>query len=233
MNAVIVSPDIEQIKREAVIRAYNEFSGAIPLMAAGGRNHFAPRYGTDGQRLSAMGFNPIRKRMIMIEPADLDDYWNLSMFDMERGISSSFKRPISTKGVDEFIDLREFALEFSPSRPATHEPETHVAPEPDDDVFADEETDTPCCVYFVHSPANNVVKIGTTNNGQKRYQALRALSPVPTRWLGSIPGSYALEGLLHKRFASARLHGEWFAVDGALDAYLQTLFGPVWNSDEH
>lgn len=57
-------------------------------------------------------------------------------------------------------------------------------------------------VYFMRR--ERLIKIGTTTNLKQRAQQVNA------QVLARIPGSYTEEAQLHRRFATARRHGEWF-----------------------
>lgn len=74
----------------------------------------------------------------------------------------------------------------------------------------------PGCVYFVHAPSAEMVKIGTTASLELRLTGLRMSSPVPLILLGAIPGGAAKEGALHSRWARLRQHGEWFRASPEL-----------------
>lgn len=64
-------------------------------------------------------------------------------------------------------------------------------------------------VYFVQA-ATGQIKIGHSGYALSRLECLQTGSPVRLRLLAVTPGSMVLEHELHRRFASARLHGEWF-----------------------
>ena len=66
-------------------------------------------------------------------------------------------------------------------------------------------------VYFI-KPVEEAgpVKIGSTNDLQKRLHTLLGASPVDLLVAASVPGSFALERRLHSRFAYAHLRREWF-----------------------
>lgn len=64
-------------------------------------------------------------------------------------------------------------------------------------------------VYFVGS-ADGKLKIGTSANIEKRFDALQTSASVKLTLLLTIPGSTDLETELHRRFAHLRESGEWF-----------------------
>jgi hypothetical protein len=65
-------------------------------------------------------------------------------------------------------------------------------------------------LYFILCESANLVKIGITNNIERRMGGLATQSPVPVKLLGHIEGGRAMESHLHARFAKIRHHGEWF-----------------------
>ena len=67
------------------------------------------------------------------------------------------------------------------------------------------------------------VKIGRTANPPKRLESLRRDSPVPVEFkcLFFVRDCCRLETILHRRYSSHRLHGEWFDLpfDEVWDLY--------------
>ena len=204
------------------IAIFNAMNRGIPLMPYGCKNNIVVRTNEQGNRLGFTAKCKKDSRIIFINPSSLDDYWDVSMFDIEEGNQSYFKRPISTKGLDEFVDLRDFDIEYSSPRKST-QPLDYI--ETDED---DEEIQGTGCVYFIYSPENNMVKIGTSDSAQRRYNTIKTMSPVPLIMIGSIEGSYEKESALHRKFNSSRQHGEWFLVDDVLNKFLCSLFGDGW-----
>lgn len=76
-------------------------------------------------------------------------------------------------------------------------------------------------VYFIEG--GGLLKIGYTVDPVYRMRNLVAMSPVPLNKIAEIPGTPDDEKALHKQFAEYRAHGEWFRIEGALAAYIQTL----------
>lgn len=56
------------------------------------------------------------------------------------------------------------------------------------------------------------VKIGVADNIRTRLQHIRAMCPYEVSLLAVMRGDAKLEAVLHERFATSRLHCEWFAV---------------------
>lgn len=76
-------------------------------------------------------------------------------------------------------------------------------------VYVTPDTSRRVEVYFIHAPGVGV-KIGTSNNPEKRRQQLQTGMPVDLTLIGSVVGDYDLERTLHRRFRSVRVRGEWF-----------------------
>lgn len=79
-------------------------------------------------------------------------------------------------------------------------------------------------VYLIRS-AVGLYKIGSTSCAQKRLSTLRTGSPVTLDLVLSIPtrDKTALERLIHRRFASKRQTGEWFALNAMDVKWIQGL----------
>lgn len=81
----------------------------------------------------------------------------------------------------------------------------------------------PVFVYFIGA-AVGPVKIGSSQDPRRRLQALQTASPFPLRLLAKAEQNGEVsEALLHQRFDSARLHGEWFEPTPELLAYIAEL----------
>lgn len=73
-------------------------------------------------------------------------------------------------------------------------------------------------VYVIAQPGSPIVKIGRSSaHPEARFQAIRTMSPVPLAlrafWCTD-ELDYSAELELHMRFASRRMHGEWFDFEG-------------------
>ncbi len=80
-------------------------------------------------------------------------------------------------------------------------------------------------IYFVAAEGLGHIKIGYTGGEDVgvRLADLQTASPVPLKLLSTIPGTMEDEKDLHRRFASARVCGEWFKPTNELLA----LIAPV------
>lgn len=76
-------------------------------------------------------------------------------------------------------------------------------------------------VYFVQS--GSAVKIGVTEDIDKRLAALQTGTPAPICLLATIPGNKTTESQLHKRFAADHIHYEWFRLSPELLQYIGSV----------
>ena len=72
------------------------------------------------------------------------------------------------------------------------------------------------CIYFIQAENGGLVKIGYTENLDKRFRIIQAHSPERMRIIGKIKGSMATEEEIHSKFARDRRHGEWFELSKRL-----------------
>lgn len=76
-------------------------------------------------------------------------------------------------------------------------------------------------VYFIMCPATQRCKIGFTKGAvEKRLASLQTGSASQLAAIVMHPGTPDTERELHGRFASSRLHGEWFDLTDELRAYM-------------
>lgn len=76
-------------------------------------------------------------------------------------------------------------------------------------------------IYFIQDTTVLNIKIGFTDGDPAdRLKALQTGSPAPLVLLYTMRGDMDLERRLHERFASARVHGEWFRPAPALLLFL-------------
>jgi len=78
-------------------------------------------------------------------------------------------------------------------------------------------------VYFVQAFELKLIKIGVTNNTQRRIVSMQTLSPDRLAVLGVqlCPRGGALEKRLHRQFAHLRDHGEWYLPSPDLLSYIE------------
>lgn len=74
----------------------------------------------------------------------------------------------------------------------------------------------PGVVYFIQSGRKNgPIKIGYTNQIDKRLGYMQSGNPYELVLLGSVPGDRDLETSFHRWFEPWRIRGEWFSVRGS------------------
>jgi hypothetical protein len=81
-------------------------------------------------------------------------------------------------------------------------------------------------VYFISAREMDLVKIGYAFDPVRRFNHLRTFSPAKLTLEGAIPGGRDKERELHKRFALARVHGEWFKLTPGLQAEIDASTRP-------
>jgi phage regulator Rha-like protein len=70
----------------------------------------------------------------------------------------------------------------------------------------------PDIVYFIKNFSTGHYKIGCTSSLRNRLQALQIGNADLLEVYATIKGGKDLEGILHKRFESKRINGEWFSI---------------------
>lgn len=77
-------------------------------------------------------------------------------------------------------------------------------------------------IYFIQAGDNGAIKIGYTDNIEKRLRQLQTGNPYKLKLLKIINGTYELEKSIHKMFVNDRLEGEWFRPSRRLLNYIDT-----------
>lgn len=76
-------------------------------------------------------------------------------------------------------------------------------------------------VYFIQHETGGLIKIGISENPERRLKGFNANSHDPRyRILATASGGRMLEEALHQKFAGARAHGEWFKPHKRLLKYI-------------
>lgn len=66
-------------------------------------------------------------------------------------------------------------------------------------------------VYFIQAVSGGLIKIGVATDPVARLAEIQRMCPIPLRVLAVLPKvGQPGEAALHRRFAGARRHGEWF-----------------------
>jgi hypothetical protein len=78
-------------------------------------------------------------------------------------------------------------------------------------------------IYFIGNRTDGTVKIGISNNPEKRFKTLQTGNADDLTILALIPGNEQTERALHRRFDHLHVRGEWFQWRGDLAAFIETL----------
>jgi hypothetical protein len=81
----------------------------------------------------------------------------------------------------------------------------------------------PGFVYFLHAQLSNRIKIGFSLNPAKRYATIQTSCPEQLILMGTVPAAYRDEMALHQKFASIRIHREWFEAVPELLSYIKEV----------
>lgn len=86
-------------------------------------------------------------------------------------------------------------------------------------------------IYFVQR-ANGDIKIGVTEDFQRRLYGLRSTTREDLVILGVCDGDWSIEEALHVQFKNERREGEWFIPGDALLTYIKanTQAAPEWKT---
>jgi hypothetical protein len=93
----------------------------------------------------------------------------------------------------------------------------------------------PLSVYFVASDDLQRVKIGKTRDLDGRVCDLRRSGPWPLLLVADVAGYTVIESVLHTRFATSRIHGEWFVTSPELEAVIADIqrVGRAWSRENY
>jgi hypothetical protein len=76
-------------------------------------------------------------------------------------------------------------------------------------------------LYFIEAINTGFIKIGRSNNPERRIIQLSTGSPNQLVLLGTISGGSVLEAELHRRFGYLRERGEWFKLSEELRTFVK------------
>lgn len=76
-------------------------------------------------------------------------------------------------------------------------------------------------IYFLQCDSR--IKIGFAKDVKRRIADISCACPFPVKLLGTQRGSISEEQALHKRFAAARVTGEWFNFSDDIAQYITGL----------
>ncbi len=80
-------------------------------------------------------------------------------------------------------------------------------------------------IYFIQQGELGPIKIGISENLERRFGTARTFSPYSLRVLAIMKGSRKEEKQLHQKFRKEKLNGEWFCPSKKVIQYIQTLKG--------
>jgi len=75
-------------------------------------------------------------------------------------------------------------------------------------------------VYFIEAVGLKRLKIGYSDDPDKRVRTLATGSPVSLRVLAKMPGTQAMEKEIHAKFAHLKVENEWFHLTDDIRAYI-------------
>lgn len=75
-------------------------------------------------------------------------------------------------------------------------------------------------VYFVEAGPKGPIKIGWSQEVDRRIEILQVANAQTLKLLGKIPGTMQDEQALHKRFAHLRIQGEWFKNASEIESFV-------------
>lgn len=78
-------------------------------------------------------------------------------------------------------------------------------------------------VYFIANHEDGTVKIGYSDDPQRRLSDLQMGNHSRLEILATVPGGQDVEQMLHERFADSRIDGEWFDLSGNLREFIQRV----------
>jgi len=78
-------------------------------------------------------------------------------------------------------------------------------------------------VYFIQAENDGPIKIGYTTDPQTRYSTIQLCCPLTLFLLGEVAGNLEDEAVLHHRFSSSWVRGEWFEPCAELLAYISDV----------
>lgn len=85
----------------------------------------------------------------------------------------------------------------------------------------------PGYVYLIHCMGSGLYKIGTSRSPISRVKQIQRCCPEPLEfvWCQWVKEPHYLEDALHRRFAKAHSHGEWFCLTDQHVDWLEDLDG--------
>jgi hypothetical protein len=82
-------------------------------------------------------------------------------------------------------------------------------------------------VYFVESGDGGPIKIGWTQDVERRIAELQTANAHPLRLIGQVPGTMRDETAMHARFGHLRMEAEWFRNSPEIHEFLRDAVKPL------
>jgi len=82
-------------------------------------------------------------------------------------------------------------------------------------------------VYFIQG-AEDSIKIGRSNDPDRRLMELQTASPIELKFIKVIEGDEKLESEIHTRFGKSNIRGEWFKPSKRLLEFIDNLESPKY-----
>lgn len=80
-------------------------------------------------------------------------------------------------------------------------------------------------MIYVIEAENGMCKIGCSDKPESRAATVHLHSPVKTRIIAKLPGSFDQERRLHEQFQQYRGHAEWFLMKGEVADFVGRVRG--------
>jgi hypothetical protein len=139
------------------------------------------------------------------------DHTERERFDMAKKPIQKSSNPGEGVDIDIAAFLRQPAMAGFTWPASTDAPARFLKPTP-----------ATATIYFV-GPKDGPIKIGYASRLAVRLKDLRLANAYPLEVWASVEGPPCLERQYHRRFASARLHGEWFTRTPEIEAEIARL----------
>lgn len=81
-------------------------------------------------------------------------------------------------------------------------------------------------LYFIYAETAGLIKIGITQDLERRLQTLQTATGDRLHVLHSRSGDRELEAYFHRAYSGSRVRGEWFRPSWSLLIYLEVTAGP-------
>lgn len=82
-------------------------------------------------------------------------------------------------------------------------------------------------IYFIGMLNDSIIKIGISNDPQKRLKELQVANPYELRLIFMFRGDESKEIQLHEKFVEYNIRGEWFYNIGKLKEYVNQILRTI------